>query len=280
MNMKKVFLRAVLLSLAAAAAAGAQDPTPFKPYAVSPRVIKIGNTPRITLCRDGKSNIEVVKPKDPAVEAAVGELVSRLHEITGTKPAVVARASGKVPAFYLGQCPEAEKLGLRPETLDRDGFFIKTDGNKIFITGCDGGKGTKLQRATLFGVFDFLERFAGVRYYFPGEIGTIVPKKKDWTLPAIDITERPDTQRRIIYCYPCARPPLDVLTRWSMSSTTFAMWKIGEPSDLWIAKSAMSSAFFAMCPFTMSSNSIVPSFGILNIVTTPVLPSRDVRSSR
>ena len=66
MNMKKVFLRAALFSLMTAAAAGAQDPTPFKPYAVSPRIIKIGKTPQITLCKDGKSDIEVVKPKDPA----------------------------------------------------------------------------------------------------------------------------------------------------------------------------------------------------------------------
>ena len=210
MNMKKAFLRAALLSLTMAAAAGAQDPAPFKPYAVSPRVVKIGNTPQITLCRDGKATFEIVKPADPAVDNAVNELKTRLFEITGAKAQIVAKASGKVPAFYLGRCPEAEKLGLKPEKLDRDGFFIKTDGNRIFITGCDGGKGTKLQRATLYGVFDFLERFAGVRYYFPGEIGTIVPKKRDWALPAIDIAERPDTQRRIIYCYPCARPPLDV----------------------------------------------------------------------
>ena len=211
MNMKRAFLRAALFAAAAAVLpAGAQDPTPFKPYAVSPRIIRIGNTPQITLCKGGKSDIEVVKPKEPAVDAAVKELVSRLHEITGTKPRIVAQASGNAPAFYLGRCPEAEKLGLKPEKLDRDGFFIKTDGNRIFITGCDGGKGTKFQRATLYGVFDFLERFAGVRYYVPGEIGTVVPKKKEWTLPAIDITERPDTQRRIIYCYPCNRPPLDV----------------------------------------------------------------------
>ena len=74
-------------------------------------------------------------------------------------------------------------------------------------------------------------------------------------------------------------PRMMCVTRWSMSSTTFARWKIGEPSERTIAKSGMSSAFFAMWPLTMSSNSIVPSFGIRNIVTTPVLPSRDVRST-
>ena len=74
-------------------------------------------------------------------------------------------------------------------------------------------------------------------------------------------------------------PRMMWVTRWSMSSTTFAMWKIGEPSERTIAKSWMSSAFFAMWPLTMSSNSIVPSLGILNMVTMPVLPSREVRST-
>ena len=184
--------------------------TPFKPYPVSPRKIVIGKEPQITLCKDGEAAFEVVKPANPAAaKEALKELLLRLEQITGRKVVPVAKASGKVPAFYLGTCPEAEKLGLNPEKLDRDGFYIKTDGNRIFITGCDGGTGTKIQKATLFGVYDFLERFAGVRYYFPGEIGTIVPKKKDWTLPSIDITERPDMQKRRIYCYPCARPPLD-----------------------------------------------------------------------
>ena len=167
----------------------------------SPRKIVIGKKLVITLCKDGKAEFEVVKPTNPAAHLAMKELIERLIQITGKKVTPVAQASGKVPAFYLGTCPEAEKLGLNPKKLDRDGYYIKTDGNRIFITGCDSWNPKKIERATLYGVYDFLERFAGVRYYFPGEIGTIVPKKKNWTLPAIDITERPDTQYRWIYCY-------------------------------------------------------------------------------
>lgn len=32
------------------------------------------------------------------------------------------------------------------------------------------------ERATLFGVYEFLMRYAGVRMYFQGEPGTIIPK--------------------------------------------------------------------------------------------------------
>ena len=55
-------------------------------------------------------------------------------------------------------------------------------------------------KGTLFGVYDFLERFGGVRFYFPGEIGTVVPSKPDWKIGAIDLMDRPDSQFRQTYC--------------------------------------------------------------------------------
>jgi hypothetical protein len=189
--------RLMIFALLAAASLCAEGKFDLKP--VSPRKIVIGEKPAITLCKGGKAEYEVVKPANPAAAPAAKELIERLAQITGKKVKPVAKASGKVPAFYLGVCPESKALGLNPEKLDRDGYYIKTDGNRIFITGCDSRNPKKIERASLFGVYDFLERFAGVRYYFPGEIGTIVPKKKDWTLPEIDITERPDTQYRWIW---------------------------------------------------------------------------------
>ncbi|MBO4512381.1 MAG: DUF4838 domain-containing protein, partial [Victivallales bacterium] len=159
----------------------------------------------ITLCENGKASFEVVRPSVSAAGKAADELIDKLHKITGLKVKAVAKASGNVPAFYIGVCPESKALGLDPAKLDRDGFYIKTDGNRIFITGCDTNSAGKQQWASTFGVYEFLERFAGVRYYFPGEIGTIVPKKENWTLPEIDIAERPDTQYRWIYTYQCGR---------------------------------------------------------------------------
>ena len=190
-----------VLAIAAAEVSGGT----LKTEPGSPRKIVIGKEPVITLCKGGKAEFEVVRPANKAAEPAAKELIERLAQITGKKVKPVAQASGKVPAFYLGVCPEAKALGLDPEKLDRDGYFIRTDGSRIFITGCDSRNPKRVERATLYGVYDFLERFAGVRYYFPGEIGTIVPKKKDWTIPAINITERPDTQYRWIYCYPSSK---------------------------------------------------------------------------
>ena len=48
-----------------------------------------------------------------------------------------------------------------------------------------------LQRGTLFGVYDFLEKAAGVRFYFPGELGTIVPRKTSISVPTGDSSVTP-----------------------------------------------------------------------------------------
>ena len=47
------------------------------------------------------------------------------------------------------------------------------------------------RRGTLFGVYAFLERFAGVRMYFPGELGTCIPKSECIVVPEGRIEESP-----------------------------------------------------------------------------------------
>ena len=47
------------------------------------------------------------------------------------------------------------------------------------------------RRGTLFGVYAFLERFAGVRMYFPGELGTCIPKAERIVVPEGRIEESP-----------------------------------------------------------------------------------------
>src|SRR5204863_97621 len=54
------------------------------------------------------------------------------------------------------------------------------------------------ERGSLNAVHEFL-RMQGVRWYFPGELGEIVPKKPTIELPAIDKTIRPDFVLRYPY---------------------------------------------------------------------------------
>ena len=88
----------------------------------------------------------------------------------------------------------------------RDGFMIEACSNAVYIAGNDDDVADVdataalpdeaiwqpcFRRGTLFGVYAFLERFAGVRMYFPGELGTCVPKAERIAVPEGRIEESP-----------------------------------------------------------------------------------------
>ena len=202
---KLLFLFAACSALAASAAV---EMPRFAPRAISPRKCVVGSKNEITLVANGQVNFEVVVPPKftRTTYFAATELASFLSEITGTQVKVLRKATGKKVAFLVGDKEAAKKAGLDMTKLDRDGFYIKTFGSSIILVGNDDTAGnpaflaTWNERGTLNAVYEFLERFAGVRLYFPGKMGTIVPVKKEWALPSIDLADRPDSQYRRLYC--------------------------------------------------------------------------------
>ena len=198
--MKKILMLLLCSAvvLCAAAPGGAQ------------RSITIGKKSLITLTSD---NCHIVIPPkaNPTEKFAADELQNFLSAILGKKIPVTT-VPGNGSNIFLGACAESAKLDLDTAKLARDGFYIRTAGKNIHILGRDhktektalvaltGGYWSfDYERATLFGVYDFLERFCGVRFYFPGEIGTVVPRKKALAIPEINIVEKPDMRRRFYY---------------------------------------------------------------------------------
>jgi len=197
---------ALLLGAAIPGAAPAAGTERFNPKPMSPRRIKTDGGVKLPVAKGGKALCEVVVPADNRVTAFAGEeLASFLSRIIGSQVPVVKQPSGKGVAFILG-APAAKMAGADLKKIDRDGYFIRTSGRNILIAGTDDPAGAPKKRAgyyergTLYAVYEFLERFGGVRFYFPGDVGTVVPRKPDWVLPGIDIIDRPDSQHRRTYC--------------------------------------------------------------------------------
>ena len=170
----------------------------------SPRKISVDTKKQLIMFQNGKANFEIVQGKSSVARYAAAEVAKQLSRVLGVKLTVVSKPSGKSPALIIGDALLAKKHGMDVTKLDRDGFFIRTVGSNIFIVGDDAPRANAMRhgyfkRGTIFAAYDFLERFAGVRYYFPGDMGTVAPRLKSWSLPAIDITERPDSQYRQIY---------------------------------------------------------------------------------
>lgn len=83
-------------------------------------------------------------------------------------------------------------INLDPVEFNYDGFIIKTKGNSIFINGCN-------ERAKLYGVYDFLERFVGVKFLAPD--ATYVPSIDELYVHQMDLKEVPLFRQRIYYNY-------------------------------------------------------------------------------
>ena len=199
MNTKRIF--ALLLLAGTAALSGAQKlPEQIEPRL--PRKIEIGKKPALEMVKDGKVNFEIVVPSDaaPSAKFAGKEAAALLGKAFGTELKVLKTPSGKCPAIILGSPEYAGKLGVDVNALDRDGFVIKTFPGGVLVFGRDTPKKSEkvllADHATIFGTYDFLERFAGMRFYLPGNYGTVIPKMKEWNLPAIDIYDRPDFYQR------------------------------------------------------------------------------------
>ncbi len=196
--MKKILTLAILVfTLVAAAEFGVP---------IVPRKVQLDNTRQLILSKGGVPTCEIISGANvsPTARFAAGELQRFLSESLGGEVAILEKPSGSKIPICVGS-------GYDAGSLPRDGFVIKSDGKSIVICGMDDAAvsptderrpwGDNYERATLFGVYDFLERFIGARFVFPGEGGTVMPKRPDLKIPVMDILERPDNTARLISWY-------------------------------------------------------------------------------
>jgi len=139
------------------------------------------------LVRDGQSSHQIVlrDGASPSEQFAAQELQSHLEACTGAKLPIVAGAPrGDAPMIVLGCGPVARKLGVDPKRkqLGQQGYAIRTVPPHVVIAGT-------AEVGTLYGVYEFLEDYLGVRWYAPGVTKT--PKTKALSLPRIDRIGKP-----------------------------------------------------------------------------------------
>lgn len=152
-----------------------------------------------------------VDPKAPkTVLFAANELRDALGKALGAEIPLTRRISPGKKTIVLGTNAWSEAAGLFPARFPRDTFMVKTVGDRVYLAGCDDpavdvrkrlvkGRLETFERATLFAVYEFLERFARCRFYFPGELGTVIPRAGSVSVPDTDIVSTPDCLVRKYY---------------------------------------------------------------------------------
>lgn len=145
---------------------------------------------------------------------AASELTNFLSRVFGRAVPVVKTPTAGRTQIVVGTNEWSAAEGLDPATLEKpDSFFIKATPERLYLCGEDGtcrwfeevvanGRGQGLltgPRASLFAVYEFLETYADCRFYFPGELGEIVPKADRIRVPVGLTTHVPDLLIRRYY---------------------------------------------------------------------------------
>jgi len=167
----------------------------------SSEIVLATNAPYAARLAAEELNFFLKRALGSALPVVAERTSGRTAIVLGDVDAVVPTASEKEsPASSQARLRQAHprvesrpRLQKRPQTVaHRDGFVIEATNGVVRIFGNDddvpGGDVSKtcgyggeapwqphFRRGTLFGVYEFLERYAGVRMYFPGELGTVVP---------------------------------------------------------------------------------------------------------
>ena len=124
------------------------------------------------------------------------ELAEYVEKSTGVELPIVTNAPSGYEGIkiYIGGGrieDEARHLDLM-QGLNEHGFIIDTQSDSITIVG-------PTAKATQFGVYEFLERYVGVRWLMPGPDGEDVPTLEAIEVPRGLIREQPVTMGRDLF---------------------------------------------------------------------------------
>ncbi|HRU04299.1 MAG TPA: DUF4838 domain-containing protein [Candidatus Brocadiia bacterium] len=182
--------------------------------------------PPLVLARGGKplATIIIAKPASTTVQAAVKELNDHLQLVAGCKlPVVDTGAAVEGATVHIGATDLTRRLGLAPEFLAPDHWLVWRVGGALVLSGGDTTESVnpltghhKLPFGTLYAVYEFLERAAEVRWYWPGDMGRVAPKRDELSVGAIRWQGAPSYETRFGW-YALHRDP-------AVSAADSALW--------------------------------------------------------
>ncbi len=116
---------------------------------------------RVTLAENGKTEYVIVTAENAAAAErnAAQELRDCLKKVTGADFRIVDQKQKRTsPGIFVGNTDFASAQGMKQDSFGPEEWSIRSVGKEIVITG---GR----PRGVLYGVYDFLERFAGCRWF-------------------------------------------------------------------------------------------------------------------
>ena len=124
----------------------------------------------------GKNNAVIYCSKINSV--AAGEVSVLLNKVFGKKFKVVAKKDQDFskPGIYIGFAPPEIAYTIPADKKEFIGKYA--DDTRLFLWGNDQEK----LKGSAFAAFDFLEKYCGVRFLWPGKLGTVADRMKPVTV--------------------------------------------------------------------------------------------------
>lgn len=162
----------------------------------------------LTLVRNGVPEAAIVLDHNPVKSAqlAAYELQHVLKLLTGAEiPIRRSVPSDSTVCLFVGDNPLARKLGIPGMDFQKEEYLIRFVGNRIFLMGNDmpdygqvdyqnvktfPGQ-TYYYRSTTYAVYDFLEKFCGVRFYGFGDGGIALRRRNTLDVIPADLRRAP-----------------------------------------------------------------------------------------
>ena len=148
------------------------------------------------IVKDGKSEYTLVY-SDKASEAeifACEEFRDLVFAISGVNiPILCENVLGtQTKIIAIGDTALGEKFVKKYKLSNKDGFVIESRGKNLFI--CGGN-----DRGTIYGVYEYFERYFGVRFY--AEVCTKIIQKKDVEFYGQTVIDEPAFDMRNYYSF-------------------------------------------------------------------------------
>ena len=141
----------------------------------------------IVIVKDHQPKAFIVLPDSASVQIqnAAKVLQDYIKQSTGAILPIANNVTNKSISIHIGLTAFVKARKIKLNKLDEDGFILQQidSHNFIIVGGSDWG--------TEFGVYSFLERFLGVLWLMPTELGVDVPIHPTLTLPQIKVSDSP-----------------------------------------------------------------------------------------
>jgi hypothetical protein len=164
--------------------------------------VQFGATPpgeAVTLVKDGLPCASIVvaeaalSNKSSASFQAASELAKYVKLSTGaTLPITSDAGATQGSVILVGESKLTQVARIGAQDLPPEGFRVRTFSHGLAIVGWKpAGANDPGQMGTLWGVYDVLERYLGIRFYHPGADGFIVPQAGNLVVAPVHYTDHP-----------------------------------------------------------------------------------------